>query len=862
MDASAHRTPAGGLPVDAGPAEQLRRDVGRVDDARRLTPRDVGMLGLERLAEFAARMLGTSSSQVSLLADEQVVVAGFGLLPGAVGAHSPLEDSLCTVTAAVGGPLVVPDAARDARVRDLPPVTSGQVGAYLGEPLTDRDGRIIGSLCVFGPEPREWPDSDVAILRQLASAVVTELELSALVREYESDRLRWGLAIDAAGIGAFDWDLTTGRLIWDERLIEMFGYTVDGFDHTIEAFNARLHPDDLGRVGEALQSSIESIGDFDAEYRIVLPDGGTRWVHARGRTVADAEGRAERLLGAAYDTTGDRAGEVRVTRVLEAMPAGFYSLDRDWRFTYVNVEAERLLGRPRDELLGRVLWEAFPAAVNSIFEESYRAAVRSGEPVSFDAYYPAPLDGWYELRAWPSPDGLAVYFLEVTERRRTQQRAERSASRLAILAQVSAEMAGTLDAQAATAHLPRLVVPALADFCIVTLVDPDGRPRDAGTWHADPARRDLLQSYASVRLDSMPVVSPVARALNTGEVIHEAAATVLGMLAPGPARDLLAELAPESAAILPLRGRGRTLGLLTLYFSPGSTPSDEDLSTAQDVADRAGLALDNARLYGASQQLAEGLQRSLLTEPPAPDHAEIAVRYLPAAEAARVGGDWYDAFLQSGGATMLVIGDVVGHDTEAAAAMGQLRGLLRGIATYSDAGPVEVLRGLDASMTTLRTKTLATATVARFEQTPDELARGITRMRWANAGHLPPLIINADGSVAELATWRGDLLLGVDPEARRRESVVSLERGSTVLLYTDGLIERRDADLDAGLVRLRDTLLELADRPLEEMLDEVIERLVHGRPEDDVAVVAVRLHRQDQPRPPEAGPVDVPMRRA
>ena len=84
--------------------------------------------------------------------------------------------------------------------------------------------------------------------------------------------------------------------------------------------------------------------------------------------------------------------------------------------------------------------------------------------------------------------------------------------------------------------------------------------------------------------------------------------------------------------------------------------------------------------------------------------------------------------------------------------------------------------------------------------------------------------------------------------------MVTLDRGSTVLLYTDGLIERRDADLDAGLVRLRDTLVELADRPLEELLDEVIERLVHGRPEDDVALVAVRLHRQDRPRPAEAGP--------
>src|SRR3712207_7881841 len=204
-----------------------------------------------------------------------------------------------------------------------------------------------------------------------------------------------------------------------------------------------------------------------------------------------------------------------------------------------------------------------------------------------------------------------------------------------------------------------------------------------------------------------------------------------------------------------MRGRGRTLGLLTLYFRTRSTLREADIVTAQDVADRTGLALDNYRLYAAQQQLAEGLQRSLLTEPPEPDHAEIAVRYVPAAEAARVGGDWYDAFLQPGGTTMLVIGDVVGHDTEAAAAMGQLRGLLRGIATYSDAGPVEVLRGLAASMATLQMGTLATAAVARFEQSRDEVERGITRMRWANAGHLPPLVINADGSVAELATWRG-----------------------------------------------------------------------------------------------------------
>ena len=858
MDDTADRAVVGSLhPVERS-ADELRSDAQRVEDARRLLPQPTGTVGLDRLADLAARLLGTPASQVSLLTDVQLVAAGSGLAPGAVGSQGPLEESLCTVTAAGTGPLVVPDAFSDERVRDLPPVRSRQVGAYLGIPLTGHSGAVIGALCVFGPDPRAWSDADIATLRQLADSAVTELELSALVSQYESDRVRWGLAIDAAGIGTFDWDLTTGRLTWDDRLVTMFGYDTATFDQSIEAFNARLHPDDLRRVTEVLQRSIDTCGEYDCEYRVVRPDGETRWVHARGRTLAGHDGSAVRLLGAANDTTGDWAGGTAVTRVLEAMPAGFYSLDREWRFTHVNAEAERLLGRTREQLLGRVLWDDWPAAINSIFEESYRTAVRTGVPVSFDAYYPAPLDGWYELRAWPTPDGLSVYFTEVTERRRMQDQAERSARRLAVLAQVSAELAGTLDAQSATARLPRLVVPALADFCIVTLVEPDGRPRDVGSWHADPAGRSLVERYAAVRMESLPSVSPVGRALVGGEPVRETGPTVVGLLPPGQARDVLGVLAPESVAVLPMRGRGRILGVLTLYFRAGSTVEDEDLATAQDVADRAGLALDNARLYTAQQQLAEGLQRSLLTDPPQPDHGEIAVRYVPAAEAARVGGDWYDAFLQPGGSTMLVIGDVVGHDTEAAAAMGQLRGLLRGISTYSDAGPAEVLRGLDTSMTTLQTKTLATAAVARFEQTPEELERGITRMRWANAGHLPPLVVNPDGSVAELASWRGDLLLGVDHETQRRESVVTLDRGATVLLYTDGLVERRDADLDAGLVRLRNTLIELADRPLEELLDEVLERLVQGRPEDDVALVAIRLHRQDEPRPAEAGPSSVP----
>ncbi|MFC7575055.1 PP2C family protein-serine/threonine phosphatase [Klenkia terrae] len=220
---------------------------------------------------------------------------------------------------------------------------------------------------------------------------------------------------------------------------------------------------------------------------------------------------------------------------------------------------------------------------------------------------------------------------------------------------------------------------------------------------------------------------------------------------------------------------------------------------------------------------------------------------MPATQSAKVGGDWYDAFLQPSGMTMLVIGDVVGHDIEAAAAMGQLRGLLRGIAAYSDAGPAEVLRGLDRAMDVLQVSTLATASVARFEQTPEERRDGLTRMVWSNAGHLPPVVVHEDGRIAVLSDRRSNLLLGVDPSTTRTERSVVLGRGSTILLFTDGLVERRASNLDDDLVRLQDAVADLAGATLDELCDGLVGRLVDGRNDDDIALVAVRLHPQDTP---------------
>ncbi|CCG02138.1 SpoIIE family protein phosphatase [Blastococcus saxobsidens] len=270
--------------------------------------------------------------------------------------------------------------------------------------------------------------------------------------------------------------------------------------------------------------------------------------------------------------------------------------------------------------------------------------------------------------------------------------------------------------------------------------------------------------------------------------------------------------------------------------------------TPQEIGEAAELRTHLLEaLYARSRSIvraAETLQRSLLSDPPEPDHLEVAVRYVPATREAQVGGDWYDVFPQPDGSTMLVIGDVVGHDTEAAATMAQLRGLLRGIAYDSAAGPAAVLSRLDAAVEGLGLGAMATVLVGRLEQTPAERAGGVTRLRWATAGHLPPLVVAPDGAQQLLVPDRPGLLLGVDPARPRSEQVTVLARGSTLLLYTDGLVERRDQVFDDGVTLLGEALAELRHLPVTAICDRLIARLLPGGAEDDVALVAVRLRPQ------------------
>lgn len=328
-----------------------------------------------------------------------------------------------------------------------------------------------------------------------------------------------------------------------------------------------------------------------------------------------------------------------------------------------------------------------------------------------------------------------------------------------------------------------------------------------------------------------------------------------------------------------------TLGALTLYSRvPDAFDTDSHtvgvvfaahaalaVSTAREH-DRA-LALDEAlhttdrqrRTSAHQAELALALQRSLITELPEPDHLQLAAVYRPAAIGHEVGGDFYDAFTVAGGATSLVIGDVVGHDVHAAAAMGALRNVLRGIAYDRTDPPAQIVSRVDAAVQGLGMDTMATLVLARIEQDEQDRQAGVRRLRWTNAGHLPPLLLEPDGR-ARLLRTPADVLLGVDAGLPRSDHEVVLEPGSTLLLFTDGLVERREEHLSDSLDQLVVVVEDIArdGGSLQELLARLQERYLgaagaggnDSTAADDTAILGIRMHPEDRPRPPEAGPGD------
>jgi len=418
--------------------------------------------------------------------------------------------------------------------------------------------------------------------------------------------------------------------------------------------------------------------------------------------------------------------------------------------------------------------------------------------------------------------------------------AERAQRRLALLAEATSMLAATLDVEQSLTRLTRLVVPLMADWCTVDLlVDADGGMRRLASRHADPELAPLLEVLAERQPTALREQSLTRKVLEGGppvllervEAAHLAAATDDLEL-----REAYRTLATGSAIIVPLKARQQVLGALSLFTSDsGRTYDDEDLSMAADLARRAALTVDNARLYQREHDVAEALQRSLLPDLPVVAGLDRAARYLPSRTAGQVGGDWYDLLPLPDGSFGLAMGDVMGHDLTAAAAMGQLRSVLRSYA-WPGGSPAEVVESLDGLVQGLGMTQLATMVYGRLELPG---ADGPGRLTYANAGHPPPALRAPDGSVRFLGDGQS-LLVGVALGTRRPEAQEVIEAGSVLVLYTDGLVEDRDVDIDDGLAALA-AALSVADGDAESIADALTAALTDNARSDDVAILVVKV---------------------
>ncbi|MGY1984613.1 SpoIIE family protein phosphatase [Blastococcus sp. SYSU DS0669] len=897
----------------------------RIAAARRLLLEVRGPAAFDRLSALTARVLGVGHVKVTLFTDHDVVVGGYGLPAGVVGGPALLTGALSAITVRTGQPLVVSAATEDARVADLPAVTSGQVLSYLGAPLTAVSGQVVGALAAYDAEPRTWSEDAAELLEQLAASVVAELELSAAQSAVGTSRAWLEVALEASSVGIWERDLRTGTIHWDDRCAALFGLdSAVELDSLDDVLVSHVHPDDHAAIAEAMRVAVEERGDYTVEFRALREDGVTRWVLARGRVVADVTGAPARVLGTAVDITEARGqAQRRLTAVQRAaaiaeVAAELANAARLDQLADIALRGAQVLGAessalavfdfPGGPLRLRMTGNMVAAVEESAPEAGVlgdgvilpmddalpaQHAARHGRRILLDdraeavARFPAlepviELLGLHALATiplrvegrllgsflvvWTSAHTFIGDDVEVLEAlaaqialsvSRLQSDAERGAAvaamaqanqRLRLLAEAGRVLSGTLDIDQQIGRLASLVVPELADWCWIVVTDEAGRLHGVASGHRDPARREEVQAYVRAMVAEMTEEAAARQVTATGRpvVLPAIDRDHVARALPDPVtRELFSRLGAASSVVVPLVARGQALGALGLFTGEQRGPlGDAEVDTAVEIGRRAGLALHQARLYEQQRDLADALQRSMLTEPPQPEHCEIVVRYVPAAEGAEIGGDWYDAFLQRGGTTVLAIGDVVGHDTRAAAAMGQVRGLLRGISYSSGGSPAEVLTELDRAVQGLALNTMATALVAQLDPEPGDEA-GRMRLRWANAGHPPPALLASDSSVVLLDGKQADLLLGVAPETVREDHVAVLAPGSTVLLYTDGLVERRDRDIDAGTEELLEVLGECGGLPLDELCDRVLERMILPDAEDDVAVLAVRLVPED-----------------
>ncbi|RST07744.1 PAS domain S-box protein [Streptomyces sp. WAC07149] len=539
--------------------------------------------------------------------------------------------------------------------------------------------------------------------------------------------------------------------------------------------------------------------------------------------------------------------------LFETCPIGLVMLDQDLRYVHLNQALADMDGLPVAAHLGRATDEIMLTSDDGEFQRMLRAVADEGRPLVGalvgmrtpgrpDRDQVRSVSLFPLSRAGETRPGVGGLLVDVTDRERALLEATAARRRLALLDRAAARVGTSLDVDTTARELVEVAVPDFCDGCVVELVE----------WMNPAEAFDPRLPLFTRRIASGTVLPPPAPELVAGleRVEYPAGSGIHRMFAagrplcvrvdeefaagatdrPGRAR-LLLESGLDRIVIAPLVARGTVQGI-AMFGRSSARPdfTEQDLSLAGELASRAALCLDNARLYSRVQDIALTLQRALLPSALAgSEHVAIAHRYLPGSRATEVGGDWYDVIDLPGDRVALVVGDVMGHGVPAAASMGRLRITAKALARHGPE-PERLLGELDACA---RESGIELATCVYVEYDPRT-----GRARIANAGHPPPLVRRPDGTVETLGGGLG-VPLGVGG-VPFRTACAHLPDGAVLALYTDGLVEARGQDIEAGLDALRERLAAV-EGPLEEEVDRVLSALVPDAATDDTVLLLARI---------------------
>jgi PAS domain S-box-containing protein len=669
------------------------------------------------------------------------------------------------------------------------------------------------------------PTADGALLRRGTSWSRADAGLDDFLRV--CDRLAF-----APGVGLPGRVWSRGRAEWLEDL------DVPGFPRSRRAASAGLRsavalPVTAGAsVVGVIELLATSLRVRDPEQLDVLATVAGQLGHFVARV------RAEERL---------RENEERTAAIVEAALDCVITLDHHGDVVDFNPAAEATFGYTREQAIGQSLAEL-------IVPEHLRAAHRAGLARYLATGEPRILNRRLELEAL-SADGR-VFPVELTVTRlgrreppvfagfvRDISGADTDRRRMTFLANAGLRMAAALDSEAALEEVARAAVPDLADLCVVAILEPAAGWRSIAIAHVDPeserVARELAERYPDASTDALNAVARTGEPRLFPEYGEE-------QLAASAVDDehlrLLRALGNRSALSVPIRASGRTLGVIALSMGPsGRTLGEDDLVVATALAARAGLHIENARLYNERSAIADTLQRSLLPEalPDIPG-IDVAARFRPAGDRALVGGDFYDVFPSGDGVWTAVIGDVAGKGTEAAALTALARHTLYATA-LREPSPASNLVLLNEAMLHRTRGPGAFCTVICARLRPRDGAIAVTL---ASGGHPPPLILRADGTVERVEL--PGTLVGALAEADFEDRELTLARGELLLLYTDGAVELRRSDLGFGEDQLVAVLRETAGQPAEavvDALDRRVRELQGDAARDDVAllVAAARM---------------------